>query len=53
MPDEAESLASDLAAAGEAVFTIGTIVPGLRGCTVTGSAETWSAREAWTASHHA
>jgi len=52
-PDEAAALAADLAAAGEAVFTIGTIVAGERGCTVTGSAETWSAREAWQATHHA
>ena len=52
-PDEAEALATDLTAAGEAVFTIGTIVAGTRGCTVTGSAETWSAREAWEATHHA
>ena len=52
-PDEAASLAADLTAAGESVFTIGTIEPGERGCTVTGSAETWSAREAWQATHHA
>jgi phosphoribosylformylglycinamidine cyclo-ligase len=52
-PDEAPGLAADLAAAGETVVTIGAIVPGTRGCTVTGSAETWSAREAWQAVHHA
>jgi phosphoribosylformylglycinamidine cyclo-ligase len=50
-PDEAESLAADLTAAGEEVFTIGAIVAGPRGCTVTGSAETWSARDAWEAVH--
>ena len=52
-PDEAAALAADLTAAGEAVRTIGTIVAGERGCTVTGSVETWSAREAWQATHHA
>ena len=52
-PDEAKGLAADLAAAGETVFTIGTIVAGERGCTVTGSDETWSAQGAWTATHHA
>jgi phosphoribosylformylglycinamidine cyclo-ligase len=50
-PDEAATLAADLAAAGETVFTIGTIAPGARGCTVIGGAETWSAREAWEATH--
>ena len=48
---EAESLAADLAAAGETVFTIGTVVEGDKGCTVFGSAEAWSAREAWEAVH--
>ncbi len=52
-PDEAEALAADLAAAGETVFTVGDIREGERGCTVTGSVETWSAREAWEATHHA
>ncbi|TFU03800.1 phosphoribosylformylglycinamidine cyclo-ligase [Polymorphobacter arshaanensis] len=40
-----------LTAAGEAVFTIGKIVPGDRGCTVRGGDETWSARGAWEATH--
>ncbi|NKJ41007.1 MULTISPECIES: phosphoribosylformylglycinamidine cyclo-ligase [unclassified Novosphingobium] len=48
---EAESLAADLAAAGETVFTIGTVVEGDKGCTVFGSAEAWSAREPWEAVH--
>ena len=51
--DQAESLAADLAAAGETVFTIGEIRAGERGCTVSGSIETWSAREGWSASHNA
>ncbi|GHC99263.1 phosphoribosylformylglycinamidine cyclo-ligase [Novosphingobium pokkalii] len=48
---EAESLSADLTAAGETVFTIGTVVEGDKGCTVFGSAEAWSAREAWEAVH--
>jgi phosphoribosylformylglycinamidine cyclo-ligase len=52
-PDEAAALAADLTTAGETVFTIGTIEPGPRGCTVSGSTETWSAREPWTATHNA
>ena len=52
-PDNAEAVTSALEAAGETVFTIGRIEPGDRGCTVTGSAETWSARNAWKAIHRA
>ncbi len=50
-PDEAEGVARDLEAAGETVFRIGHIEAGARGCTVSGSAEAWSAREAWSATH--
>jgi phosphoribosylaminoimidazole synthetase len=39
-------------AAGERVWRIGRIEPGDKGCTVTGSAGTWSARSDWTAVHH-
>ena len=49
--DEADTIAAALAAAGETVATIGRIERGTRGCTVTGSAETWSARQDWTATH--
>jgi phosphoribosylformylglycinamidine cyclo-ligase len=52
-PEEAEALAAELTAVGETVFTIGTIKAGQRGCTVSGAAEVWSAREAWTATHNA
>jgi phosphoribosylformylglycinamidine cyclo-ligase len=38
--------------AGETVVAIGHVEAGAWGCTVSGSAETWSAREAWTATHH-
>ena len=51
-PGDADSVAADLTAAGETVYRIGRIVSGQRGCTVTGSAETWSARADWTADHN-
>jgi phosphoribosylformylglycinamidine cyclo-ligase len=41
-----------LAAAGETSWRIGSIVGDAEGCRVSGSADTWSAREAWSA-HHA
>jgi phosphoribosylformylglycinamidine cyclo-ligase len=41
-----------LEAAGETVFRIGHIAAGEKGCTVTGSIETWSAKADWTATHH-
>jgi phosphoribosylformylglycinamidine cyclo-ligase len=50
-PDEASGVARDLATAGETVFTVGRVEPGERGCTVSGSAEAWSARQAWSATH--
>jgi phosphoribosylformylglycinamidine cyclo-ligase len=34
------------------VFRIGDVQAGQRGCTVSGSAETWSARIDWSAVHH-
>ncbi len=40
-----------LEAAGETVFPIGRIEAGTHGCTVRGSAGTWSARADWTATH--
>jgi len=51
--DIAEAVVAELTAAGEDVFRIGRIAAGERGCTVTGSVETWSARAPWTATHHA
>ncbi|HEV7290215.1 phosphoribosylformylglycinamidine cyclo-ligase [Sphingomonas sp.] len=51
--DQADAVAAELEAAGETVHRIGTIEAGQRGCTVSGSVETWSAREAWEATHHA
>jgi phosphoribosylaminoimidazole synthetase len=51
-PHDARSVTSALEAAGETVFTIGEIESGTMGCTVKGSAESWSAREDWSATHH-
>src|SRR5690349_7040912 len=50
--DEATSIIERLEGAGETVFRIGHIEAGETGCTVSGSAESWSARESWTATHH-
>ena len=50
-PADVASVTADLAAAGETVFRVGEIVKGDKGCTVTGGAETWSARAAWEATH--
>ena len=41
-----------LEAAGETVLRIGSIEAGEMGCTVSGSADSWSARENWSATHH-
>lgn len=49
--DEAEAVTAALEAANETVFTIGSIETGTHGCTVRGSAGTWSARADWTATH--
>ncbi|MDB5723749.1 MAG: phosphoribosylformylglycinamidine cyclo-ligase [Novosphingobium sp.] len=50
-PDDVAGVIEALTLAGETVFTVGQIETGERGCTVTGSVETWSAREAWEATH--
>ena len=47
--DEAAEVTKRLEAAGETVHRIGAIEAGETGCTVTGSAGTWSAREDWSA----
>lgn len=49
--DVAEVTAA-LEAAGETVHRIGHIAAGEKGCTVTGSVETWSAQDDWTATHN-
>ncbi len=43
---------ASLEAAGETVYRIGHIAAGEKGCTVKGSAETWSAMGDWSATHH-
>lgn len=49
---EADAVMAALAEAGETVHRIGRIEPGEKGCTVSGSAESWAARGPWSASHH-
>jgi len=50
-PDDADALCAELVAAGETVFPVGKIIAGEKGCSVRGSAGTWSARADWKASH--
>ncbi len=49
--DEAEAVTAALTASDETVHMIGRIEAGTHGCTVRGSAGTWSARADWTATH--
>ena len=49
--DVVAPLTEQLEATGETVFRIGEVVPGPRGCTVRGSAETWSAGADWSVTH--
>ena len=49
---DADALCSALSEAGETVHRIGRIASGVKGCTVTGSTETWSAMSDWSATHH-
>ncbi len=50
-PEQADGVVAALIAAGETVHRIGHIAEGVRGCTVRGSGETWSARADWQAVH--
>jgi phosphoribosylformylglycinamidine cyclo-ligase len=50
--DDVKNVTEAVEESGEKIFEIGRIEAGARGCTVRGSAGTWSARDAWTASHH-
>lgn len=52
-PGDVESVQRELTAAGETVHTIGKITTGERGCTVIGSADAWSGRKPWSATHNA
>ena len=51
-PMHAGDVVAALEGAGETVFRIGAIEAGARGCTVQGSRDAWSARDAWTATHN-
>jgi phosphoribosylaminoimidazole (AIR) synthetase len=50
---QAEAVSQALEQAGETVHRIGRITQDKRGCTVRGSAGSWSSDEDWTATHHA
>jgi phosphoribosylformylglycinamidine cyclo-ligase len=50
-PDGVETATQTLVAAGEEVYQIGHIESGEKGCTVSGSTETWSAMSQWSATH--
>ncbi|GAA4776083.1 phosphoribosylformylglycinamidine cyclo-ligase [Stakelama sediminis] len=50
--DDAAAIAQALQAAGETVYSMGTIETGQRGCTVSGDTGIWQANAAWSASHH-
>jgi len=52
-PENAADVTKALTEAGETVHRIGTIEAGAKGCTVRGSAETWSAMAPWSATHNA
>jgi phosphoribosylformylglycinamidine cyclo-ligase len=48
---DVDAVTAALEAAGETVHRIGLIEAGAKGCTVSGSDETWAKREAWSATH--
>ena len=49
---DVDAVTAALEAAGETMHRIGRVEAGDKGCTVRGSAETWSAREDWRATYH-
>ena len=51
--DDSGQVSEALQRAGETVFLIGNIEQGQRGCTVSGSAGTWSTSRDWSATHNA
>jgi len=51
-PSDVADVTAALEAAGETVLRVGGIRTGEKGCTVTGSTETWSARAGWSAMHN-
>jgi phosphoribosylformylglycinamidine cyclo-ligase len=50
---DVKNVTEQLEQTGETVFKIGRVEAGERRCTVAGPAESWSARDGWSASHHA
>jgi phosphoribosylformylglycinamidine cyclo-ligase len=48
----ADQVIADLQAAGETVHRIGHITTGTKGCTVSGTGDTWSAMGDWSATHY-
>ena len=50
--NDAKNVTQDMENEGETVWAIGRIESGQRGCTVNGSAGTWSGRTSWSAAHH-
>lgn len=51
-PDNVDAVMSRLSNAGETAFRIGEIGAGEKGCTVRGSAGTWSAKTDWASTHN-
>lgn len=51
--NDAAAVTAELEAAGETVFRVGRVAAGERGCTVGGAQGIWSARDGWSATHHA
>ncbi|HEY0413642.1 MAG TPA: phosphoribosylformylglycinamidine cyclo-ligase [Allosphingosinicella sp.] len=49
---DVKDVSQALESTGETVLHIGRVEAGEKGCTVSGSRGTWSARDGWTASHH-
>ena len=52
-PTEARAVAEAVCASEELVFEIGRVEEGQRGCTVNGSAGSWSSSNDWSATHNA
>ncbi len=51
-PEQADTVIAALTDAGETAFRIGHIAAGEKGCTVTGTGDTWSAMGDWSATHN-
>jgi phosphoribosylformylglycinamidine cyclo-ligase len=51
-PEQEAAVTAELGQAGETVLRIGRVEAGRKGCTVAGARGVWSARAAWTATHH-